>query len=224
MKIRTILAAALTLGCLFTASADEISGPGRQTLNSESWGSIYYVPIELKDYEYRRGSETGKRSMTSHFGKVDISDNGLGQYELTYPKGKVVVEGSPNLTKVSFFGQNYQFSRAANVFTVKTPSEEIVYKFESHAITVSGKKGVLKVVEKEGVYTAAGPSGHYSYTPTDNGGFTVKGGPLGNFPYFYRGVLLHSAGVGVFIDFKKLDGENPMFKLIDWAPILEVKI
>lgn len=202
--------------------ADELSGPGRLSLANEAWGSIYYVPQELQEYQYQRQVEAGIRTMTSHFGKVTMNDSGLGNYQLAFPHGKASVEGNAESARVEFFGGKYEFAHDQDHFTVKTPEDEIHYTFAPHLITAVGKKGTLKITDKDGDYRVESPMGQYTYTPTPDGGFTVKGGPLAKHPYLYRGVLFEDAGVGIFIDFKKLDPTSPLFKFIEWTPMMQI--
>lgn len=202
--------------------ADEFSGPSHITLITEDWGTLYYVPGDLHDYEFGRSGDGAVRSLTSHLGKVTMNDATLGQIELTSGHGKTVIESGPGSAKVTYLGAKYEFVHENNTFRIKTPTDDILYTFAPHLITVTGKKGKLTIADSQGDYRVESPMGVYTYKPTPNGGFVVKGGPLAKHPYLFRGATFEDSGAGVFIDFKKLDPSSPLFKLIDWSPMMEI--
>lgn len=223
MKSSVILLATL-LGCLLSsAQADEISGPHRVTLSDESWGTIYYVPTELHDYKYVRNVDTGQREMQSPLGHVKIVDSGIGAYELQGPKHHIKVEGNSTSVKVTFQGQTYQFHKDGHNLMVHSPKGNITYKIVGEDLNVEGTFGKTLIHNKDGVYSVTSPKGAYSYTPLAGGGFEVKGGPLMKHPGLYRGALFSTAGVGVFVDFKKLDPENPLFNFLEFTPLMEYR-
>lgn len=220
--LRAFFLAAVLLAV--SALADDISGPLRMTLVTESWGTVYYLPADLKDYDYTPGE--GLRTMVGKLGKVTIADAGIGSYNVTFPKGSMQVEGVKGGAKVTFFGQKYSFLRVkegeVDELRVTTPTDTIRYVMTPHAIAINGKKGHTKITETEGDYQVVSSAGTYSYKPTDSGGFSIRGAPLVRFPYLWRGALFQSAGVGVFIDFKKLDPGEVLFRFSEWQPMLTV--
>jgi hypothetical protein len=227
--IKQLFKAGLTASLLLTALSgiglsDELSGPGRQSVSNESWGSVYYVPMELRDYSYHRDVTANLRLIKTGHGEVRITDNGLSHYEFQFPDGKASIDSVGQTTKVTFHGKNYEFVHKADGFVVKTPDDEIHYKFGPHTIVATGKRGTTKVTEKDGDYKVESPVGVYTYTPTGaDGGFTVKGGPLARHPYMLRGALFEDSGVGFFVDFKKLDPDSLLFKFLEWSPLLEIR-
>lgn len=220
--LRAIFLAAVLLAV--AAFADELSGPLRMTLVTESWGTVFYLPPELKDYDYTPGE--GVRVISGKLGKVTIAEAGIGSYNITFPKGSMQVEAVKGGAKVTFFGKQYSFLRVkegeVDELRVTTPDDSIRYVMTPHAIHISGKQGHTKITESEGDYQVVSSAGKYSYTPTAEGGFKVRGAPLVRFPYLYRGALFKSAGVGVFIDFKKLDPGEVLFRFAEWQPMLVV--
>lgn len=71
--IKQFFKAGLTASLLLTALSgiglsDELSGPGRQSVSNESWGSAYYVPMELRDYSYHRDVTANLRVIKSGHG------------------------------------------------------------------------------------------------------------------------------------------------------------
>lgn len=201
--------------------ADELSGPGRISVCNESWGAVYYAPMYLRDYSYRREVDQNLRLMTTHHGQVKILDNGLGRYEISFVHSKASVEGTAGEAKVVFGGKTYEFLRKGDTFLIKTPEDTITYKFQPHQIVITGKRGTTKITEKEGDYRIESPQGVYTYNPVGSDGFDVKGGPLARHTYIFRGALFEEEGVGFFIDFKKLDPDSLLFRFVEWAPLLE---
>jgi hypothetical protein len=215
--------ASLLVGLLLcgTVAADELSGPRRMTLSNESWGTIYYVPNNLHEYKYHRDVNSGVRVMTSALGRVEVDDTGIGGYTIKGPKTSIHVEGSSTSVKVTFEGKVHEFTHDGKNFWVRTPKEPMHYTFTQHDIIVEGEFGKTTITEKNGNYSVNSPKGHYSYVPLGDGGFEVKGGPLARHPGLYRGAIFETAGVGVFIDFKKLDPDSPLFRFLEFSPILE---
>lgn len=224
MKTSPILITALILGSSLAASADEVSGPSRMTLSDESWGTIFYVPQELKDYKYTRSVESGKRSIVTPKGNFEFDEIGIGGHTIKGPKGHLIsVEGNSSNAKVTLDGQLYEFVHDGQKFHVKMPKAPLEYRIEGADIVIEGNFGKTLIHEQGGNYSVTSPHGKYSYTPSPDGGFEVKGGPLASHPGIYRGAIFDLGGVGVFVDFKKLDTKSPLFRFLEFTPMLEVR-
>jgi hypothetical protein len=224
MKASSVLFASL-LVCLplLGSGADDVSGPHRMTLADEAWGTIYYVPSQLNTYRYTRNTETGQREMTSNKGKVKIAEAGIGAYDLIGPKHNLKVEGSSQDVKVTLDKKVYLFSHSAAGLKITTPNGTYNYTNVGDDITASGPFGKTVIRNKNGQYLVTSPKGDYSYTPLDGGGFEVKGGPLMSHPGLFRGASFSVDGVGVFVDFRKMDPDNPLFRFLEFSPQLEFK-
>ena len=223
MKASSVLFASL-LTCLpLAVRADDVSGPGRTTLTDEAWGTIFYVPSQLVTYRYTRNTETGQRELSINQGKVKISEAGIGAYDLLGPKHKLQVEGSSSDVKVTFDNQVYTFSHSPAGLKIVTPKGTYNYTNVGEDITASGPFGKTVIRNKNGQYLVTSPKGEYSYTPLDGGGFEVKGGPLRGHPGLYRGACFSLGGVGVFIDFRKMDPDNALFRFLEFQPQLEYR-
>ncbi len=203
--------------------SDDISGPLRKTLTEESWGSIYYVPTELKDYDYSRNVMDGTREIQSALGKVVIKDAGIGSFEVKYPDTTLTVDSSKDGIRVKFRNQTYEFLKAGHTMTFKLPDDEIRYAHTATEFVISGKKGTTKIVERDGNYHMESPVGVFSYVPDPDGGFKVRGAPAVKHTYLMRGAIFQDAGVGVLIDFRKFDPESPIFRFMEWIPIFEYR-
>jgi len=228
VKASSVLFASL-LTCLALApvKADEVSGPSRMTLADEGWGTIYYVPSQLVTYRYTRNTETGEREMTSNLGKVKIFEAGIGAYDVVGPKTSLKVEGSSSSVKVTFKKKVYTFARETThdgaELKVTTPGGSYRYTNVGDDITATGPFGKTTIRNKNGSYMVKSPKGDYNYTPLDGGGFEVKGGPLMSHPGLYRGASFSVDGVGVFVDFRKMDPDNPLFRFLEFQPQLQFK-
>jgi len=228
LKASSVLFASL-LTCLplVPAPADEVSGPSRMTLVEEGWGTIYYVPSQLVTYRYTRNTESGEFELTSNKGKVKIFEAGIGAYDIVGPKSSLKVEGSSSSVKVTFNKKIYTFARETTHdgadLKITTPSSSYLYSNVGEDISASGPFGKTTIRGKAGRYLIKSPKGDYSYTPLQDGGFEVKGGPLMRHPGLYRGASFSVDGVGVFVDFRKMDPENPLFRFLEFQPQLQFK-
>ncbi|MBN9418247.1 hypothetical protein ABS71_14365 [bacterium SCN 62-11] len=223
MKASSVLFAGL-LTCLpLAVGADDVSGPRRMTLADEAWGTLYYVPSTLVTYRYTRNTESGEREMSSNQGKVKIFEAGIGAYDVVGPKHKLKVEGTSSDVKVTFDKGVYTFSHSAAGLKITTPKGNYNYTNVGEDITSTGPFGKTLIRNKNGHYTVTSPKGDYSYTPLEGGGFEVHGGPLMNHPGLYRGACFSVDGVGVFIDFRKMDPDNALFRFLEFQPQLEYK-
>ena len=218
-----LFASLLTCLPLVPALADEVSGPTRMTLADEGWGTIYYVPSQLVTYRYTRNTETGEREMTSSKGKVKIFEAGIGAYDIVGPKTSLKVEGSSSAVKVTFNKKVYTFNHDGKTLKISAPDGAYTYSNNGHDITATGPFGKTTIRSKDGAYLVKSAKGDYSYTPLDGGGFEVKGGPLMSHPGLYRGAFFNADGVGVFVDFRKMDPENPLFRFLEFQPQLQFK-
>ena len=220
MKSSVVLLATLLCGLLPGAGADPISGPHRMTLADEAWGTIYYEPRVLKDYSYVRDNDGHRRELVSSLGTVKIIDTGIGAYELKGPKETIKVEGGSTQVQVTFKGQTYHFARDGRKLQVEWPKNHLTYQVSGDDVSVQGNFGQTRIHSLNGHYQVTSPKGDYSYTPLDGGGFQVKGGPLMKHPGLYRGAVFSSDGVGVFVDFIKLDSQNPLFPFLEFDSLL----
>ncbi len=214
---------ALALIATLPALADDISGPLRKTLTEETWGTIYYVPQELKDYDYSRDVMNGVRTVDSKLGKVTIKDAGIGSFEIAFPDTTMTIDSTKDDVTVKFRNQTYKFAKTPSTLTVTVPDDEIKYVGSSNEYVISGKKGVTKIVEHDGNYQMESPNGVFSYVPDPDGGFKVRGAPAVGHTYLIRGAIFQDAGVGVLIDFKKFAPESPIFRFMEWIPLLEYR-
>lgn len=193
------------------------------TLADEAWGTIYYVPSQLNTYRYTRDTETGQREMTSNRGKVKILEAGIGAYEVIGPKHRLTIEGSSQDVKVSLDKKLFVFAHSPAGLKVTTPGGLYTYTNIGEDITATGPFGKTIIRNKNGHYLVTSPKGEYSYTPLDGGGFEVKGGPLMSHPGLFRGASFSVDGIGIFVDFRKMDPDNPLFRFLEFSPQLEFK-
>lgn len=193
------------------------------TLADEAWGTIYYVPSQLNTYRYTRNTETGEREMTSNKGKVKIFESGIGAYDLVGPRHSLKVEGSSQDVKVTFNKKVFVFAHSPAGLKITTPAGPYAYTNVGETITASGPFGKTVIRNDHGHYIVTSPKGEYSYTPLEGGGFEVKGGPLASHPGLFRGASFNVDGVGVFVDFRKLDPDNPLFRFMEFSPQMEFK-
>jgi len=223
LKFSHFIGAALIASLLSLAQADEVSGPHRMTLSNESWGSLFYVPGEMHNYRYVRNVETGHREMESPLGKVCIAETGIGTYEIRGPKDTIKVEASSSSVKVGFQGHNYEFSREGKRLVVRAPKHNLSFQESNGDMVIEGDFGKTQIRLKQGSYFVTSPRGAYSYVPLEGGGFEVKGGPLRLHPGIYRGATFSTAGVGILVDFKKLDPDNQLFHFLEFEPLLQFR-
>ena len=161
--------------------------------------------------------------MSSNQGKVKISEAGIGAYDVVGPKHRLHIEGSSSEVKVTFDKKVFTFSHSPAGLKLVTPKGTYNYTNVGEDITASGPFGKTMIRNKNGNYLVTSPKGEYVYTPLEGGGFEVKGGPLRSHPGLYRGANFTVDGIGVFIDFRKMDPDNALFRFLEFQPQLEYK-
>lgn len=221
MLKRTLILLALIA---LPAFCDDISGPLRRTLTEESWGTIYYVPQELKDYDYTRNVENGTRTIESKLGKVTITDTGIGSFKIDYPDTTLTLDSDQDSVTIKFRNQTYKIVKTGpKSMTITLPDDEIKYAATETEFVISGQKGTTKIVERDGNYHMESPVGVFSYVPDPNGGFKVRGAPAVQHTYMIRGAIFQDAGVGVLIDLRRFAPEAPIFRFMEWIPLREFR-
>lgn len=218
--------ASLALAALLAgpALADNASGPHRVTLVEEPWGTIYYVPGALKDYDYTADTDANVRVMKSAQGTATITGNGLGSYNVTVAKGQEfsVDAGETGQVSVTFGGANYDFKGGPGSFDVTTPKSKTAYRFSDKEDSVTGPRGPMKATRHGGDYHVESSAGVLDYKVTTKG-FSVHGVGVTHHPYLERGARFEKNGIGIFIDYKKLAPDSALMHFVEWDKISEFR-
>lgn len=214
------------------AAADELSGPGRKTLVSEEWGTIFCqegvrVKSDLAGRTHRLNTDKGLVSMSRSLDGwlVQAPNQNL---RLRRQDG---LDGSQRLL-VTFNSTSYVFERRNNDYMWMFPDSQKVWFTlrEGELRAALGPEGAFKMHKKTGgvaydIDSDAGQSqvllgrkkmgkgAGYRYVVVRQ-----TGEELARHPYLVRGVVFENGPVGMFIKMPR----NPVMDALDWSLVKAV--
>lgn len=219
---------ALTLACQMTfgAGADELSGPGRKTLVSEDWGTVYC----LESCKVRPDSLGQRFIITTEKGPMALQRTALG-WLLQSPNQNLQVrkqfstDNSEHLL-VQFNNAAYRFQKKGNDFIWSFPEDRVFFNLrEGEVRGALGPSGSFKMRKHTGgvsygIESEAGQSEVLLGRKKKKGKFVYQvvqqtGQPLTDHPYLVRGVLFDNGPVGFFIKMPP----NPVLEALEWSQL-----
>ncbi len=215
---------------LHVAGADELSGPGRRTLVSESWGTIY-CQEGLKVTSDAMGI---RHRIESPKGPIALARSGQG-WLLQSPNQNLVLRNEQNHLDgkqrlfVQFNATRYAFERKGNDYVWNFPGKRVFFTLREGEVRAAlGNEGSFTMHKKPGgiAYDIESESGQSSVLvgrrkfkgPEKKFIYTVvkqSGEDLKSHPYLVRGVLFDNGPVGVFIRMPR----NPVLEALDWGQV-----
>jgi hypothetical protein len=216
-----------------TAWADPLSGPGRTTIFTLPWGTIYYVPKDVGELSILE--DDARATFTAHTPRGEVGFDGR-----TLRSGAdslvTIEQDSVDRLQIRFLGELCSF------IGVQGPLRRFVVTLGARTVSMEEGPATAKVrervevsgtdlrgellVQSESVGRAErvvrGPAG---ITVLGAQGFTTtaSGPPLSAHTFLLRGVILEHDGFGVFIDMKRLNPFWSMFPELDWDSVLVIR-
>lgn len=193
--------------------ADDISGPGRTTLMSTRWGSIYYTSGTQGPQQVEPRIE-GIRLRFAE-GEVKVQGSDADGYRLL--AGNEVMTIRLNFGDLDIrWGDRAWTVRSMNgriTLTSSDPKDTVVFDRDGNRFTLKGDRGTVSVHTNFGTLTVKSPVG--DAVVADNGGTrTFSGVAMERIPYLGRGLFISFHGVGVFVDMAKF---FPMPEVAEWS-------
>jgi hypothetical protein len=219
---------AFLLGCqlLLPAAADELSGPGRKTLISEDWGTVYC----LESCKVRADALSQRFVISTEKGPMALQRMATG-WVLQAPNQNLQVrrqfsaDSSENLL-VQFNSAAYRFQKKGKDFIWSFPEDRVFFNLrEGELRGALGPSGSFKMHKHTGGVSYAIESesgqtevllgrkktrGKYVYQMVKQ-----SGQPLSEHPYLVKGVLFDNGPVGIFIKMPP----NPVIDALDWTQL-----
>ena len=200
----------LTMGAI--AGADPMSGPGRQTLLQQTWGTIFAeekasVHVDPEQRQFRiEGSQGG----------VLINRTPTG-WNLIGPRHslrlEIVPESGGHQLTVRMGGRRYQLISSQQQLSYEEAGKRWIYHIEGDtSMGVEGSQGALSIASpKEEVFQVISSAGH-SEVERNGNWLNVEGPGLKSHPYIFRAILFEVDGVG--LNFKLPGG--PLLPQLSW--------
>ncbi len=202
--------------------ADPFSGPGRQTLVREGWGSVFFTPLQIQgDYEVSVNKTGDVHTLKTDGGDIVIRES-LSDIAVKWPDFEAQVDYEKDSLKILWGDETHTFSRAGNQMVYQGPKGQITCTRDDNNLTLEGRKGTTKIEGGDGTYTITSPVGTTRYEPTLSG-FRVSGVRSTRHPYLKRGAVFTRNGVGLYVEMALLAPDNPLFKMLEWNTLVEIR-
>lgn len=210
--------------------ADELSGPGRKTLVSESWGTIFCQ----EDLKVTKDAMGIRFRIESPKGPIALARSGEG-WLLQSPNQNLVLRNEQNHLDgkqrlyVQFNATRYAFERKGNDYVWNFPGKRVFFTLREGEVrgalgndggfTMHKKPGGIAYdIESDNGQSSVlvgrkkfkGPEKKFTYTVVKQSGEDLK-----SHPYLVRGVLFDNGPVGVFIRMPR----NPVLEALDWGQV-----
>lgn len=220
----------LALALLIPGWADENSGPGRKTLVSEEWGTIFCqenctVKSDPMGIRHRINSDKGPISLA----------RSVDGWLLQAPNQNLrlrLVDGLDGGRRwvVSFNSAVYTFEQKRNDYSWRFPGDQVFFTLrEGELRGALGSQGFYRMHKHNGgvsyqIESEAGTSEvllgkkktsgrNYRYVVVQQSGEELK-----RHPYLVRGVVFENGPVGIFIKMPR----NPVLEALDWSQVWSV--
>lgn len=216
------LAALLFSACMILSAQDEdASGPGRTTLQTWSWGTVYYEPASLGACTVTRTPD-GLRFVSGQ-GQVTISGSDAMGLTLAWGDQKLTVKSLSAAGGVAVRSGAEAWTLAIRngdlTLTSSAPADTVSFSRGVNTFTIQGGLGTVKGTSKLGDVTIVSPLGTTAIV-NRMGSLTFSGPPLAQVPYLGRGLFLPFHGVGVFLDLGRFFPLPEVAQWVRWRPVL----
>lgn len=220
--MKSALVLCLLLPGALWGRGDSLSGPSRTTLQSLSWGTIYYEPSRL--------------------GACSLSQTPDG-FRLESPAGEVVIQGSEAMGFRLSCGQDTLELRPVNggggldirgqgrswslrisngtvTLSSSSPKDTVVFRRNANTVLIEGARGSVSIVSEGGDLRIKSPLG-VTEVKGRPGARAFQGPALDSIPYLGRGVFIPFHGAGVFLDLTKAFPLPELAEWADWRDVLQ---
>lgn len=192
---------------------DEVSGPGRDTLQRTPWGSFYLERATLG--AHRVLPSNGDLRIQSSQGEVVVSGGLGGDFRLRCGSDQLTVRSGVGTLDVQWGSRLWSLRRQAGRLALEAtePRDRVVFERNGEDFTIKGARGFLEVRRRPGVLALRSSAGEATFTSGIEG-TSASGQAPERMPYVGRGLYLTFHGVGLFVD---LEAFFPMPELAAWT-------
>jgi hypothetical protein len=211
----------LLLACLPLAAARDLdSGPFRTTIQSFTWGTLFYEPRAGAPVQLER-TAAGFR-FSSGQGQVQITGSEYNGLRLAWEKESLTITHLNGIRgiEVRDRGQVWTLSVWFGALTLAPPERKdtVVYERNGNVFTIKGPRGTVTVSTQWGDVRVQSPLG--TTTILGQPGRRSFAGPaLEDIPYLGRGLFLSFHGVGVFLDVTRYFPMPELVEWLEWTPL-----
>ena len=217
--MKSIIVAIILLFWNSFCLADEFSGPNHQTIRNCPWGTIFYEPISMGPHKYESKLDDIRIQLDT--GEVRILGNGVNGYNLSCGKDLLTIKSTFSGFEIQWQKNKWTVSSQNGRYTLVSTSPQDIIQFERNAnsFTIKGNKGFVTMTAYMGELTIKSSMGN-AFIKNYMGSRTISGMPLGQVPYFGRGIYISFHGVGILIDTVKLFPMSEAFEWIEFKPLI----
>lgn len=208
------------LACLSLGAGDLDSGPGRTTVQTFSWGTVYYDAARLGASELR--TNAGSYKLDSSEGRVSMdATDGFG--------ARLSSGGETLILKALNGGRGLEILTAAGTWTLETVNGDAIltgprgrgsltYRRTAGSFSIQGPRGTVTVSSDGGDLRIQSPLG-LTTIRSQPGDRTISGPALDRIPYLGRGIFFPFHGAGLFLDLTRIFAMPELAPWLDWNPI-----
>lgn len=192
---------------------DEVSGPGRDTLQRTPWGSFFLERATLG--AHRVVPSNGDLRIQSSQGEVVVRGGLGGDFRLRCGTDELTVRSGLGALDIRW-GRRSWSARLQNgrlTLEASDPRDRVVFERNGGDFAIKGSRGFLEVRNRPGELTLRSSAGEATFTSGIEGS-SVRGQAPERMPYVGRGLYLSFHGVGLFVD---MGAFFPMPELATWT-------
>jgi len=202
----------------FWAHGDEVSGPGRTTIQQFAWGTFYYETDGTGPFQF--DPSTGGFRFRSGEGEVVAQTTGVNGYRFSC--GTDLLTLAQNVMDVDIQGPGRRWTLNCRVsqctLATSDPPDRVTYTRSANSFTIQGSRGSVAGRSNFGNLTITSPLGTSTVT-TAMGQNTASGVAIQLIPYLGRGLFIPFHGVGIFIDMARVFPMPEVEAWVEWKPV-----
>lgn len=202
-----------------SAAADPLSGPGRQTLIQEPWGTVFAEEKAL----VRSDPQQRQFQVEGSAGRVLINRTPQGWNVVGPRQGlrlEVVPESGGQRLTVRMGAQKYQLLSTPSQFSYQESGKRWTYQVEGEtSMGVEGSLGSLSIASPKSEFFQVSSSAGHSEIERNGNWLQVEGPSLKSHPYCFRAILFEVDGVGLQF---RLPG-GPLLPQLSWDYVYTVR-
>ncbi len=218
--MKSILIACVLLFGNQWCSGDDTSGPNRSTIQSFSWGSLYFEPRLIGPFQFK--SINDGFWFKSNQGEVSILGTEANGYRLTWEKEFLTISQSGGDLDIRGKDKSWTLRSQNGQYTLtsSSPRDTLVFERSGNTFSIKGTKGLVAATKEFETIRIKSPLGTTTII-NDIGKRTMSGIAVDQIPYLGRGLYIPFHGVGIFIDIERQFPMQEVAEWVEWKPILE---